>query len=142
MNDELTVLAEAGAAALVTAMATDAWQETRNAVVGLFRRGRRAGVEDQLDGNAELVRDSATPDDVRRALLGYWTHELATLLHRDPSCRDPLARLADTVDGTLVDGLRAHVLVQTNTAQDSATLFAVQQGSQHVYGRTARTAES
>ncbi|SDO42049.1 hypothetical protein SAMN04487981_110309 [Streptomyces sp. cf386] len=145
MNDELTVLAQAGAAALVTAMATDAWLETRGAITGLFRRGRRAALEAQLDGNAELVRDSPSPDDVRRALFGYWTQELAALLREDPSCRDPLVRLVDAfdaADGTLAEGRRAHALRQTNTARDSATVFAVQHGSQHIHGREAGPAES
>lgn len=148
MNDELTVLAQAGAAALVTAMATDAWLETRGAITGLFRRGRRAALEAQLDGNAELVRDSPSPDDVRRALFGYWTQELAALLRQNPSCRDPLIRLVDAIDaigadgGTLADGRRGPVLEQTNTARDSATVFAVQHGSQHIHGREARTAEN
>ncbi|MFI6008762.1 hypothetical protein ACIBAG_08005 [Streptomyces sp. NPDC051243] len=142
MNDELTLLAQAGAAALVTAMATDAWQETRGAITGLFRRGRRAALEAQLDGNAELVRDSPHPDDVRRALLGYWTQELAALLREDPAGRDPLARLVDSFGGTLADGARAGTLTQTNTARDSATVFAVQHGSQHVHGRQAPAAEN
>ncbi|MFJ2826832.1 hypothetical protein ACIPC1_04375 [Streptomyces sp. NPDC087263] len=140
MNEELTVLAEASAAALVTAMATDVWQETRSAFVGLFHRSdrdRRAAVAAQLDGNAALVGESAAPDDVRRTLFDYWTMELAALLDRDPSCRDSLARLAAAADGALVDGLRAYVLVQTNTARDSATVFAVQRGTQHAHGRVS-----
>ncbi|WP_327315089.1 hypothetical protein [Streptomyces sp. NBC_01235] len=138
MNDELAVLAQAGAAALVTAMATDMWLETRDTVVGLFRRADRdgghdhgAGLEGRLDGNAALVQDSATPDDVRRALFGYWTLELAALLRRDPSCGEPLARLASGVDATLLNGLRANASGQTNTARDSGTVFAVQYGTQH-----------
>ncbi|WDG29364.1 hypothetical protein N7925_13895 [Streptomyces sp. CA-278952] len=38
MTDEVTLLAEAGAAVVVAAMATDPWQGTRDAVLGLFRR--------------------------------------------------------------------------------------------------------
>ncbi|MBL3666826.1 hypothetical protein JL475_12650 [Streptomyces sp. M2CJ-2] len=142
MNDELTLLAQAGAAALVTAMATDAWQETRGAITGLFRRGRRAALETQLDGNAELVRDSPSPDDVRQALYGYWTQELAALLRQEPASRDPLARLVDSLCGTPTDGRPAGVLRQTNTARDSAVVYAVQHGTQHVHGREARPTES
>lgn len=137
MNEELTALAEAGAAALVTTMATDMWQGTRNAVVGLFHRSerdRRVAVEAQLDGNAALVRESEIPDDVRRALFGVWTLELAALLRRDPSCRESLARLAADVNGRLPDDRRAFVLEQTNTARDHGTVFAVQHGDQHAYG--------
>lgn len=137
MNDELITLAEAGAAVVVTAMATDLWLGTRSAVLGLFRRSdrtRRAAVEAQLDGNAVLVREAAVPDDVRRALFGFWTLELAALLRRDPDCREPLARLADEVGRALPDDRRQLVLEQTNTARDSGTVFAVQHGDQYAYG--------
>ncbi|GAB2698600.1 hypothetical protein [Kitasatospora kifunensis] len=104
MAEELTVLAEAGAAALVTAMATDLWQGTREAVVGLFRRadrGQRGAVEVRLDRNAALVRAAASPDAVRRALFAFWAQELAALLRQAPSCREPLAQLAGRVSAAL-----------------------------------------
>ncbi|CAL9571502.1 hypothetical protein SUDANB145_04834 [Streptomyces sp. enrichment culture] len=130
MNDELTLLAQSGAAALVAAMATDVWQETRNTVVGLFRRsgdGRGAAVEHRLDDDAALLRDAGAPDDVRRILSGYWSLELAALLRRDPSCGPLLAPLAAAA------GPGASVLRQTNTARDGAAVFAVQQGTQHAH---------
>ncbi|UUU23040.1 hypothetical protein [Streptomyces sp. DSM 40750] len=138
MNEELTLLAEAGAAAVVTAMATDLWQGTRDTVLGLFRRaepgpGRGAGIEAQLDGNAALVEQTATPDDVRRALAAVWALELTALLRRDPSCRAPLARLTAEIDGALPNDLRRLVLEQTNTAHDSGTVYAVQRGDLHTH---------
>ncbi|MEU1405602.1 hypothetical protein ABZ471_25125 [Streptomyces sp. NPDC005728] len=132
MNDELTVLAEAGAAAVVTAMATDLWQETRNTVVGLFRRsgrGRRAALATQLDANAALVRDAEDPDQVRRTLFAYWALELAALLRDDPAGRDAVARLAAAVGSGREPSFR-----QTITARDSATVFAVQHGTQNAHG--------
>lgn len=144
MNEELTVLAEAGAAAVVTAMATDLWQGARDTVLGLFRRderGHRAAIEAQLDGNAALVREAEAPDDVRRTLFGLWTLELEALLRRDPSCLDPLARLAAGIDAALPDGrgdfLREH-LEQTNTAHDFGTVVAVQRGDLHQGGTSGR----
>ncbi|MEU8968395.1 hypothetical protein AB0D11_03815 [Streptomyces monashensis] len=136
MNDELTVLAEAGAAAVVTAMATDMWQDTRTAVVGLFRRcgrARRAALETQLNANAALVRDSTDPDEARRTLFAYWTLELAAVLRDDPDGRAAVARLAASVDGGRRPAFR-----QTNTARDAATVFAVQHGTQHAYGTSPR----
>ncbi|MFE2635079.1 hypothetical protein ACFXKF_09865 [Streptomyces scopuliridis] len=132
MNDELTVLAEAGATALVTAMATDLWQETRNTIVGLFRRsgrGRRAALATQLDTGAALVRDAADPDEVRRTLFAYWTLELVALLRDDPAVRDAVTRLA-AASGTG----RELSFRQTITARDSAAVFVVQHGTQHAYG--------
>ncbi|MET7303179.1 hypothetical protein [Embleya sp. NPDC005575] len=131
MTAELTVLAEAGAAVVVAAMATDLWQGTRDAVLGLFGRvdrRRRDAVEAQLDANAALVRTATVPDDVRRALFDFWAQELAELLRRDPSGREELARLTHEVGGALPVDRRAFVLEQTNTATDFATIFAVQHG--------------
>ncbi|MEV6433620.1 hypothetical protein [Streptomyces anulatus] len=139
MSDELTLLAEAGAAAVVAAMATDLWQATRDGVLGLFRRDApdsaapdsAAPVGARLDEGAALVRTSAAPDDVRRALAGIWARELHELLRRDPACRVPLARLTAEVDGAFASGRAAVVLEQNNTARDSGTVFAVQHGDIH-----------
>lgn len=134
MSDELALLAEAGAAAVVAAMATDLWQATRDGVLGLFRRGApdsAAPVGARLDEGAALVRTSAAPDDVRRALAGIWARELHELLRRDPACRVPLARLTAEVDGAFASGRAAVVLEQNNTARDSGTVFAVQHGDIH-----------
>ncbi|MFE1366820.1 hypothetical protein ACFW84_21630 [Streptomyces anulatus] len=134
MSDELTLLAEAGAAAVVAAMATDLWQGTRDGVLGLFRRDApdsAAPLGARLDEGAALVRTSAAPDDVRRALAGIWSRELHELLRRDPACRVPLARLTAEVDGAFASGRAAVVLEQNNTARDSGTVFAVQHGDIH-----------
>ncbi|EHM28277.1 MULTISPECIES: hypothetical protein [Streptomyces] len=134
MSDELTLLAEAGAAAVVAAMATDLWQGTRDGVLGLFRRDApdsAAPVGARLDEGAALVRTSAAPDDVRRALAGTWARELHELLRRDPACRVPLARLTAEVDGVFASGRAAVALEQNNTARDSGTVFAVQHGDIH-----------
>ncbi|MGW0145822.1 hypothetical protein ACWDVU_09470 [Streptomyces sp. NPDC003333] len=138
MGDELTLLAQAGAAALVTAMATDTWQETRDAVAGLFRRGRRAAVATQLDGGAELVRDAPAPDETRRALYGYWAQELAALLRQDPSCRAALVRL---VGDAPADGPGERSWRQTNTARDRGAVYAVQHGDLHVGRPVERPSE-
>nr|WSU75612.1 hypothetical protein OG499_22900 [Streptomyces anulatus] len=134
MSDELTLLAEAGAAAVVAAMATDLWQGTRDGVLGLFRRDApdsAAPVGARLDEGAALVRTSAAPDEVRRALAGTWARELHELLRRDPACRVPLARLTAEVDGVFASGRAAVALEQNNTARDSGTVFAVQHGDIH-----------
>ncbi|MER7463995.1 hypothetical protein [Streptomyces sp. NPDC097981] len=136
MDDELTALAEAAAAVLVSAMATDLWQGARSSVLGLFRRAgrrRRVAVEGLLDRNAALVRESADPDEARRALLGSWALELAAMLREDPSCLEPLTRLVAGADGAPSHDRRPRAGEQTNTAHDSGTVFAVQYGDQRVY---------
>jgi hypothetical protein len=67
MNDELSLAAETGTAALVAALATDLWQETRNAVTALFRRAgddRPAAAEHRLDDDAPpVLRQTNTARD-------------------------------------------------------------------------------
>ncbi|MEV1010400.1 hypothetical protein [Streptomyces sp. NPDC049881] len=138
MTDELTLLAEAGALAVVTTMATDLWHGTREAVLQLFRRGdpeRGDAVAARLAEDAATVRDATVPDDARRALAGVWTVELAGLLLREPACRTALARLTADVGAALAgDGRAASTLEQHNTARDSGTVYAVQHGDLHTGG--------
>ncbi|MGP2437369.1 hypothetical protein [Streptomyces sp. JW3] len=66
MNDELSLAAETGTAALVAAMATDLWQETRNAVTALFRRpgdDRPAPAEHRPDDAPPVLRQTNTARD-------------------------------------------------------------------------------
>ena len=136
MNDELTVLAETGAAALVTAMATELWQGARDAVVGLFRRdagGEPEAIEAQLDRNAALVAESAEPDDVRRTLFRLWTLELAACCAGTPpawSGRPARRRGGGRTPGSRRGFLREHY-EQTNIANESGTVLAVQHGDLH-----------
>ncbi len=132
-DEELAALAEAGAATVVTMLATDLWQGTRATVLRLFRRSgrrRRAAVRAQLDDNAALVRAAALPDDVRQALFGLWSRELADLLRQHPAAREPLARPAAPA-ARPPSGPRR--LRKTNTARDSGTVYAVQRGDQSVH---------
>ncbi|RCG26024.1 hypothetical protein DTL70_08080 [Streptomyces diacarni] len=135
MTQELAALAETGAAAVVAAMATDLWQNTRGAVLRLFHRDethdRRAAIATQLDRNAALVDEATAPDDVRRTLLGLWTLELTALLERSPSCRQDLASLAAEVGAALPQERRTVLFAQTNDARDSGTIIAVQHGDLH-----------
>lgn len=136
MTDELSVLAQAGAATLVAAMATDLWQSTRDSVLGLFRRddpSRTTTIEAQLDGNAVMMREATNPQDVRQALFGLWALELESLLRRDPSCRGPLYQLTTEVNGDLPADRRVFVQEQHNSARDSGTMMAVQYGDLHAY---------
>lgn len=137
MEDELAALAGAGAVAVVTAMSTELWQSVRGGVADLFRRSgrrRRREVATRLDGHAALVESADAPDAARRGLTATWAAELESLLREDPTRRDPLARLIEEVRRALppTAAPAAH-LTQTNTARDSAILFAVQSGTQPVH---------
>lgn len=131
MDVELTALAEAGAAVVVKAMATDAWQATRTGVVALFRhagRRHRAAVRAQLDANATAVGEAADPDELRRELFGFWVLELANVLRADPASRPLLAQL---VGGTG----DVQQFTQHNAASETGVVQAVQHGDQHNHRR-------
>ncbi|AKG46761.1 hypothetical protein SXIM_53770 [Streptomyces xiamenensis] len=134
MTDELTLLAEAGATAVVATMATDLWRSTKDTVLGLFRRGapdRGDALAARLEENAALVRAAADSEEVRRVLCGEWARELAGLLRREPDCRTPLVRLTADIDRALATGRGTFTLEQNNTARESGTVFAVQHGDLH-----------
>lgn len=135
LDEELMALAEAAATTLVTSMATDLWQGTRQAAVEVFQRlgrRRRTAVAEQLDRNAALVQAAGRPEEIRQALFGFWSLELAALLSQDPDARGPLTRLAAATTAR-PDTRRPLIAEQTNTARDGGTVFAVQHGDQRVH---------
>ncbi|MET8546384.1 hypothetical protein ABZW03_38040 [Kitasatospora sp. NPDC004799] len=134
MDQELVALAEAGAAVLVSSMATDLWQSAKEATLSVFRRlgrGRQLTVEARLDDNAAMVAEAVRPEEVRQALFAFWTLELSAVLRQDPAARAELARLVAGFDG----GPREPAAEQNNTARDSGTVYAVQHGDLRVYPR-------
>ncbi|RJO70830.1 hypothetical protein D5S18_26950 [Nocardia panacis] len=133
--DEFLALAEAGATALVKAMATDLWPSTRNAVLALFRRERRAELAVRLDDGAARVAGAAAPDRVRRELLGPWTRELIECQRRGPACR---AALAEFLGG----GRVTTVHDQANSAADRGVVLAVQDGDQYAHLERPERGES
>ncbi|MFI6928436.1 hypothetical protein ACIBIZ_51530 [Nonomuraea spiralis] len=130
LTEALTALAASGGAALVEAMATDAWQGARNGMARLFgRQGpqRQVAVEAQLDGNVGLVEQDSEPDEVRRQLLPVWRMELLRLLKEHPDAEAELRQLISHIRDTLPE----HRQVQQNQyviTRDNARSFAVQGG--------------
>jgi hypothetical protein len=133
MLGELAELAGAGSAALVGAMATDAWQATRSGVARLFGRGgpaRQIAIEAQLDGSAALVAQAGDPDEVRRSLVQVWRLQFEALLRQRPDAEEELRALVAQVGQALP--VPQQMWVQTNVARDQATQNIVQHGTLHV----------
>lgn len=104
LDEALMALAGAGGAAVVTAMATDAWSATRTGVVRMFRRaGNKQDVEAVLDKDAHAVADALDTDRelVRQELAPVWAARLTTVL---AGCPD---RLRDEVAVCLDDLINA-----------------------------------
>lgn len=93
-------IALAAGTALVTAMATDAWEQARNGMVMFWRRVRPEqadAVEQELaDVRAQVLAARRDGDgDTERALTGSWQTRLQHLLRADPDLAAELRRVLD-----------------------------------------------
>jgi hypothetical protein len=90
----------AAASAVVTAMATDGWQQARAAVAELWRRSRPEHVHaieaDLDDTHAEVVAARTAGDGAAEGgLVGDWQRKLRRLLDADPGQGIELRRVLD-----------------------------------------------
>ncbi|MDL4775773.1 hypothetical protein [Actinomadura xylanilytica] len=95
-------LAIAAGTALVTAIATDGWEQARNGAVALWQRvhpGRAQAIEEELDDLHErlLLARRANDRDAEAELLAEWRLRLARLLADDPSIEVEVSRVLDQV---------------------------------------------
>ncbi|MEU5979606.1 hypothetical protein [Streptomyces sp. NPDC047315] len=93
------VVAAAGTA-LVAAMATDAWQQSRIAMIRLWQRAspEQAGsLERELEEarRGALAARDAGDTTTEQALVGQWRLRFQQLLHEDPQLAAELRRLLD-----------------------------------------------
>ncbi|MFI7419430.1 hypothetical protein [Nonomuraea sp. NPDC049684] len=92
----------AAGTALVTAMATDAWQQARDGAVALWCKVRPEQaeiVEAELVEVREQVLEARRDNDAdtEQALAGAWQVRLQQLLRADPSLAGELQRVLDEV---------------------------------------------
>jgi hypothetical protein len=127
-------------AALVGAIATDAWQQVREAVTGLWRRvhPRRQddGIMAELDELREQVLEARHDGDAgtERALEGVWQLRLQQLLRADPPLAAELRRVLDQVLTpvlTPTQQARVGTIIMTGSSHDSSTFTQI--GSQINY---------
>ncbi|MBW1595651.1 hypothetical protein [Streptomyces sp. JJ38] len=128
-------------------MATDAWSQARDAVVGLWRRFRPERVpmvEEDLD---ELRRDVLAAREqgdtpTQDALAAEWQQRLSEVLRRRPELAEELrTALDDVLAPALEEDERAAVYRQTNIARDHGRAFGVQRGNL-IYHEAGPSAES
>ncbi|MFC4016033.1 hypothetical protein ACFOY2_53100 [Nonomuraea purpurea] len=92
----------AAGTALVTAMATDMWQQARSGAIMLWRRVRpeqERAVEDELaEVRLQILAARSDGDaDTERALAGTWQIRLQQLLREDPDLVNELKQVLDNV---------------------------------------------
>ncbi len=130
----------AAGTALVSAMATDVWQQARASVVALWRRvhpQQADTVEADLEGLRAQVLDArqAGRADTELALTGVWQGRLQQLLLDEPAVAPELRRVLDealTPVLTPVEQSRIGTLVMRGSSRDSSTFNQVA-GNQITY---------
>ncbi|MFF7233545.1 hypothetical protein BX264_1942 [Streptomyces sp. 2333.5] len=103
MDPELTSFTQTAGTTLVTLMATDAWQHTRDGLTRLWQRlqpDRAHIVSDELDASREEVlrARSAADQEMLSELCLQWQGYLRRLLLAQPEAVEDLRRLLDDVD--------------------------------------------
>lgn len=124
-------LALAAANALIAAMATDAWEESRNAVVALWRKvhpNRAVAISDELaDVRDEAVAIRGNYDvDAEEDLISDWRRRFQRLLAADPGVAEELQRvvlevLMPAIPAT--DQKRVNQLVMNARASGEARIY-------------------
>jgi hypothetical protein len=135
------IVAAAGTA-LVGAIATDAWEQVRGALTGLWRRVHPQqtadGVGTELDGLREQVLVARRADDTGtvKALEGAWQLRLQELLRADPALAVELQRVLEEVLTpalTPAERTRIGTIIMTGSSHDSSTFTQI--GNQTSYKR-------
>ena len=128
--------------ALVGAIATDAWQQVREAVIGLWRQVHLGREDDSIGAELDELREqvlAARRDgdaDAERALKGAWQVRLQRLLRADPALAAELQRVLDQVlTPALTPAGQAPVgtITMTGSSHDSSTFTQI--GTQVNYRR-------
>jgi hypothetical protein len=121
----------AAGSALVGAMATDAWQQARGAVVELWRRvhpERADAVGRELEtARAQVLAARREGDtDTEEALAGAWRLQLQQLLAQDPELVGELQRLLDEhLTPSLPQGEQTHIrtIIMNAEARDNSRVY-------------------
>jgi hypothetical protein len=95
MDQELTTLTQNASLTLVTLMATDAWERTRDGIVALWRRTwpeRADAVAAELNGAREDLTADLVPGD---ELAAEWQGRIRRLLSARPDAAVELRSLLD-----------------------------------------------
>ncbi|MEV7278158.1 hypothetical protein [Streptomyces sp. NPDC093111] len=127
MEAQLVELARTAGVAVVTLMATDAWERTRDGVVALWRRASPSRAE-AVEGELEATRDDLLAareggDDLtEQELSEEWTGRLRRLLREQPEVADELRRvLAEADPGS--HGVPAGTVRMRATASGSGRVY-------------------
>ena len=128
--------------ALVGAIATDTWQQAREAVTNLWRRAHPRQTADSIGTELDELREEillARRDgdtDTESAQEGAWQVRLQQLLRADPAVSPELQRVLDQVlipALTPAEQTRVGAIIMTGSSHDSSTFTQI--GTQANYNR-------
>ncbi|MFJ8842019.1 hypothetical protein ACIRFF_03840 [Streptomyces cyaneofuscatus] len=140
MLDPISELAMTGATAVVAAMATGAWEGTREAAVRLFRRrGERtaSSIDEQLDSTAARVARAPDAMVARERIIPLWQGEFEDLLRRHPEAAEELVELIDRVRSEVPRPEQAGV--QHIAAHGNGHAYGAQHGNIVIHHHPAAT---
>ncbi|WP_326598238.1 hypothetical protein [Streptomyces sp. NBC_01803] len=134
----------AAGTALVSAMATDGWQQVRNATVAWWRGAARADDDAEAVGaDLDAVRPQIVTarqegdEDTEQALIGAWRLRLQQLVRDQPHLAAELRRLVEEeLTPALSAGERSRVgsIVMKARASGNARIYQAA-GDQHITER-------
>lgn len=139
---DIDPIAAAAGAALIQAIATDAWEKARDGAVALWRKVRPQQADAVADELAEVrgevlaARRDGDPD-AEQGLVDDWQRKLQRLLRQDPAFADELRRLLDDTLTPLLppaDQQQAGSITMTATAKDNGRVYQ-SAGDQHINER-------
>jgi len=122
--------------ALVGAIATDSWQQVREAVTNLWHRGHPQQTGDEIGTELEQLREwvlrarHEADASAEKAIEGVWQVKLHQLLQGDPAL---VTDLRQVLDQTLMPALtpveqtRIGTIIMTGSSHDSSTFIQVGQ---------------
>ncbi|MFY1650158.1 hypothetical protein ACN27J_04595 [Solwaraspora sp. WMMB762] len=128
---DIDPIAAATGAALIQAIATDAWEKARDGTVALWRRVRPQQA-DAVDAELAEVREevmAARRDgdtDAERGLVDDWQRKLQRLIRQDPAFAAELRRLLDDTLTPLLppaNQQQAGSITMTANAKDNARVY-------------------
>ncbi|MDG4766158.1 hypothetical protein O7632_32150 [Solwaraspora sp. WMMD406] len=128
---DIDPIAAATGAALIQAIATDAWEKARDGAVALWRRVRPQQA-DTIGAELAEVRDevlTARRDgdtDAEQGLVDDWQRKLQRLIRQDPAFAAELRRLLDDTLAPLLppaDQQQVGSITMTATARDNARII-------------------
>jgi hypothetical protein len=128
VEPEIAALASTAGTTVVTLMATDAWERTRDAVASLWRRvhpERADTVVAELDATREDLasasEESGGDDELLDELRAEWRGRIRRLLTARPEVAGELRRLLDELDPDASS--RAPAVQQSATASGQARIY-------------------